>query len=181
MSADVARHRATAGRATLGAVLASLAMVGVMAWPSACDAIASVAASRATTPAAAASGAAGDPEVAAPHAGRTALATHATQAPRAGTVRVSRVASIGSLRPKVEPAHGAALAVELRLGGNDALVERARHHEGLEGRPRLEGIADGPIAKIIQRCGITIVWIEVGIAGHRQDLAGIDFDQHRCP
>ena len=62
---------------------------------------------------------------------------------------------------------------------DNPLLQRGHDHQRFDGRPRLEGIADGPVAKIIQRCGIAIVWIEVGIAGHRQDLAGIDFDQHR--
>ena len=59
---------------------------------------------------------------------------------------------------------------------NNALLERGHQHQRFNRRPRLESIADGAIAKIIQLRIIAIVRVEVRVAGHRQNLPGIDFN-----
>ena len=81
-----------------------------------------------------------------------------------------------------------AVAVEdKRMGVHHAirldnpLLERGHDHQRFDGRPGFEGVADGAVAEIIQRRAVAIVRIEVRVAGHRQNLTGINFDQYRRP
>lgn len=59
---------------------------------------------------------------------------------------------------------------------NNALLERGHQHQRLNRRPRLESIANRAIAEIIQLRVIAIVRVEIGVACHRQDFPGINFN-----